>query len=111
VKVLRNGRFVKSLDLARDLRPTVESWSVGQSDKSSCHVVDGLSDCTMHSLSKIFERIIYNNISEYLHNNNLIYEYQSGFIKGHDTNKQLLHITHKILSSNNGMGTRGYFLI
>ena len=65
----------------------------------------------LNTLSKIYERIIYDSLSNHVEQNNLIYEYQSGFIKGHDTCKQLIHITHMILSNrDSNLATRGIFL-
>ena len=45
---------------------------------------------------KIFERIIYNNIFEYLTTNKLISDNQSGFKPGDSFINQLLSITHEI---------------
>ncbi|XP_074651604.1 uncharacterized protein LOC141906258 [Tubulanus polymorphus] len=45
------------------------------------------------SLSKVFERIVYNSISHHLLSNDLIYANQSGFLAGHSTADQLLAIT------------------
>ena len=46
--------------------------------------------------AKIFERIIYNRIFEYLIENNLITEIQSGFKPGDSCINQLLSITQDI---------------
>ena len=60
---------------------------------------------------KIFERIIYNNIFEYLTTNKLISDNQSGFKTGDSCINQLLSITHKIYHSlDNGLEVRGVFL-
>ena len=63
---------------------------------------------------KIFERIIYNNIFEYLATKILISENQSGFklVKTGDSSvNQLLSITHEIYHSlDNGLEVRGVFL-
>ena len=48
---------------------------------------------------KIFERIIYNNIFEYLTTNKLISDNQSGFKPGDSCVNQLLSITHEIYHS------------
>ena len=48
---------------------------------------------------KIFERIIYNNIFEYLATNKLISDNQSGFKPGDSCVNQRLSITHKIYLS------------
>ena len=61
--------------------------------------------------SKIFERIIYNNTYNYLIENNLILQNQSGFKRGDSCIKQLISITHDILNSlDEGLEVRGVFL-
>ena len=61
--------------------------------------------------SKIFERIIYNNMLKYFLDNNLITPKQSGFRPGGSCINQLLSITHDIFtSSDNGLEVRGVFL-
>ena len=60
---------------------------------------------------KIFERIIYNNLFEYLITNKLISDNQSGFNPGDSCVNQLLSITHDIYDSlDNGLEVRGVFL-
>ena len=60
---------------------------------------------------KNFERIIYNNIFEYLTTNKLISDNQSGFKPGDSCINQLLSITHEIYHSlDNGLEVRGVFL-
>jgi hypothetical protein len=45
------------------------------------------------------ERVIYKHVYNYLHQNKLIYEYQSGFLPKHSTVHQLLEIYNSILNS------------
>ena len=45
---------------------------------------------------KIFEKIIFNNLSSYLNANNLITKNQSGFRPGDSTTNQLLYLTNEI---------------
>ena len=45
------------------------------------------------------ERVIYKHVYNYLHQNRLIYEYQSGFLPRHSTVHQLLEIYNSILNS------------
>ena len=60
---------------------------------------------------KIFERIIYNRIFEYLIEKNLITENQSGFKPGDSCINQLLSITHDIYKSlDDGFEVKGVFL-
>ena len=61
--------------------------------------------------SRIFERIIYNNMLKYFLDNNLITPKQSGFRPGDSCINQLLSITHDIFTSfDNGLEVRGVFL-
>ena len=61
--------------------------------------------------SKIFERIIYDNMLKYFLDNNLITPKQSGFRPGDSCINQLLSITHDIFTSfDNGLEVRGVFL-
>ena len=61
--------------------------------------------------SKIFERIIYDNMSKYFLDNNLITPKQSGFRPGDSCINQLLSITHDIFTSfDNGLEVRRVFL-
>ena len=48
---------------------------------------------------KLFERILFNSIYNYLISNNLITANQSGFKPGDSTTNQLLYLTHIIHSS------------
>ena len=61
--------------------------------------------------AKIFERIIYNNVFEYLATKKLISDNQSGFKPGESCVNQLLSIIHGIYHSlDNGFEVRGVFL-
>ncbi len=65
----------------------------------------------LNSVSKVFERSVYEVILNHLQRNNLLFERQSGFLPGHDTQKQLIDIVHNILLNNEaGKATRGVFL-
>ncbi|MCG8431474.1 MAG: hypothetical protein MJA29_09920, partial [Candidatus Omnitrophica bacterium] len=65
----------------------------------------------LNSMSKLFERALYSPMLEHLQRNNLLFERQSGFLPGHDTQKQLTSIVHGILSNfDAGLITRGIFL-
>ena len=61
--------------------------------------------------SKIFERIMYNNMLKYFLNNNLITPKQSGFRPSDSCINQLLSITHYVFTSfDNGLEVTGVFL-
>lgn len=47
-------------------------------------------------VSKIIERIIYDQLESYLTSNNLLYEYQSGFRRGFSTDTCLIHLSDYI---------------
>ena len=60
---------------------------------------------------KMFERLLYDSLFEFLNGNNLISPCQSGFKPGDSCINQLLSITHEIYSSfDNGLQVRGVFL-
>ena len=73
-----------------------------------------IKNCRPFSLlpicSKIFERIIYDNMLKYFLDNNLISPKQSGFRPGDSCINQLLSITHIFTSFDNGLDVRGVFL-
>ena len=50
-------------------------------------------------VGKVFERIIFKNIHNFLLDNSLIYDMQSGFLPNHSTVYQLLKIFHNICIS------------
>ena len=63
--------------------------------------------------SKIFAKIIFNSLFEYLENNKLLNSNQSGFRSGDSCVHQLLPITHEIYKSfdaNPSLEVRGIFL-
>ena len=47
-------------------------------------------------VSKIYERLAYNQLYKYLQDNNLIYEYQSGFRNGYSTDSAIINLTDTI---------------
>ena len=62
---------------------------------------------------KIFEKVIYNNLFQYLEVNKFLSENQSGFRSGDSCTSQLIAITHEIYKAFDGnpsLETRGVFL-
>ena len=62
---------------------------------------------------KIFEKLIYENLYRYFHNNKLLSDNQSGFRPGDSCVSQLIAITHEIYKAFDGnacLETRGVFL-
>ena len=45
------------------------------------------------------ERVVFKHVYNFLHENNLIYKYQSGFLPGHSTTYRLVDIFHLICQS------------
>ena len=69
------------------------------------------TDLIAADLWKSFEKIIYNNIFEYLATNKLILANQSGFKPGDSCKNQLLSITHETYHLlDNGLEVKGVFL-
>lgn len=52
--------------------------------------------CILPSLSKVLEKLIKNQITDFLDDNELLNRYQSGFRKKHNTGTALLKVTHDI---------------
>ena len=50
-------------------------------------------------IGKIFERVVFKYVFNYLVENNLLYKLQSGFLPNHSTTHQLIDIYHNILLS------------
>jgi hypothetical protein len=94
-----------------------DTWKLGTlvpifKNKVSKNMVSNYRPVTLlNAIPKILERIIYNSISNHVMVNNLLFGNQSGFLPGHDTQKQLIEIVHMLKSNiNNGMETIGIFL-
>ena len=47
-------------------------------------------------MSKIFERVVYDQVYEYLDQNNILYQNQSGFRSGYSTNTALTYLNDRI---------------
>ena len=62
-------------------------------------------------ISKVVERIVYNQVDNFLLQSNILYNYQSGFRKNHSTNLCLSFLNDKVLKGfNKGLFT-GMILI
>jgi hypothetical protein len=61
------------------------------SDWKMSHVIP------LFSISKVLENIVYRHLYNHLHQNLLIYKFQSGSLPGHSTNHQLIELYHEIL--------------
>lgn len=85
---IRQGEFPNDLKGARVI-PLYKKGS--KQDPSNYRPVSILS-----SLSKIIEKIMYEQIDQYLLSQNILYEFQSGFRKSHSTDSCLLFLTDLI---------------
>jgi hypothetical protein len=81
-------------------------------NKGSKNCIDNHRPVTLlNSLSKLFERVVYEDIHYHLQVNNLLYECQYGFLSGHDTQKQWTDSVHNLLLNIESRNiTRGIFL-
>ena len=52
--------------------------------------------CLLCSIGKLLERLVFKDIYNYLHENNILYKYQAGFVPNHSTTFQLIDIYHQI---------------
>ena len=77
------------------LAHVIQVFKKGDSSLPSNYRPISLISC----VGKIMERIIYKHVYNYLHQNILIYEYQSGFLPRHSTIHQLLEMYNSILNS------------
>ena len=87
-KSLQAGVFPQSLKMA--LVCAIHK----KNEKTSCANYRPIS--LLSNIGKIFERIMYNRIEDFLDEHNIIYEYQFGFRKKYSTNHALLSITEQI---------------
>lgn len=53
----------------------------------------------LSSVGKIIERVVFKHLYNVLHENDLIYKYQSGILPGHSTTYQLIYIFHLLYHS------------
>lgn len=74
--------------------------------KSPTEIKDFRPITILPTLSKIFEVVLKNQISQFLHSNKLLSQFQSGFRPHHSTTSALLHITDDIrMNLNNKYST------
>ncbi|MEL7079446.1 MAG: reverse transcriptase family protein [Cyanobacteria bacterium J06582_2] len=87
---LASGCFPSAFKTAR-VTPLLKKPSLDPSDVKNYRPVSLLS-----FLSKTLERAIFNQLCSYLHQNNLLDPYQSGFKAGHSTETALLAVTESL---------------
>ena len=60
---------------------------------------------------KVFKKIIYNHLIDFMDHNDILYGYQFGFRKGHSTQQAIMTLVNKIISLDNGDPVIGVFFI
>ena len=102
-KSLADGVFPRTWKLA-NVSPVYKKGS--KSDKVNYRPISLLSN-----MSKVLEKIVFKRLYEYLTENRLLIEKNSGFKKKDSTTNQLLKIVHQIYQDvNDGMDTCMVFL-
>ena len=80
-----------------------------KNDKSDCGNYRPIS--LLSNISKLFERVMYVRIEDFLKSSDILYKYQFGFRKQYSTNHALLSIIEKIRTSlDNKMYSCGIFI-
>ena len=85
------GIFPKELKLAR----VVPIYKSGDSTSITNYKPISILTC----FSKIFEKIIYNHVTDFIDSNQIIYKYQFGFRQGHSTQQAIISLVEKITRS------------
>ena len=62
------------------------------------------------AISKSFEKVVFSQLYEYFHKNNLFYESQYGFLKNHSTEYAAMELTDKVLKDTDEKIFRSPFL-
>ena len=63
-------------------------------------------------VGKVFERIVFKYIYNYMLEHNIVYKFQSGFVSNHSTSHQLIELYHNIcIALENGQFTVASFVI
>ena len=102
-KSLNQGVFPSILKFA-DVCPIFK-----KNDPEKCENYRPIS--LLSNLGKIFEKVMYSRVSDFLENCNILYERQFGFRKGHSTNHALISIVEEIRKNlDNGFFTCGIFV-
>ena len=53
----------------------------------------------LNFFSKVYERVIYNNLLDFIMENNILYDKQFGFRKGHSTSHAIITMVNKVSKS------------
>jgi hypothetical protein len=101
--MLNQGKFPNELKIARVI-PVFKSG-----DPSSISNYRPIS--VLPFFSKVFEKVIYKRLVNFIDHNQIFYKYQFGFREGHNTTLALFTLTDKIIEGfNEGKYTLGIYL-
>ena len=111
-----SGVLARLFQLSIDKGCFPDSWKIAQ--VVPLHKKDELTNpnnyrpvSLLPCISKVFEKLVFNHVHQYLRDNNLITEKQSGFSPGDSTINQLINVCHNIYSAfDNGDEVIGVFL-
>ena len=102
-KCFSEGVFPSELKLAK----VVPIFKAGASNK----ITNFRPISVLSFFSKVFEKIIYNHLIDFMNHNDILYGYQFGFRKGHSTQQAIITLVNKIISClDNGDLVLGVFL-
>ena len=90
-KSIKEGVFPPELKLAKVV-------PIFKSDDSS-KITNYRSISVLSFFSKVFERVMYNNITDFIDSLNIIYKYQFGFRHKYSTQQAIITLVNKITSS------------
>ena len=90
-KSLAQGKYPSTWKIAH----VIAIFKKGDSSLPSNYRPISLISC----VGRVMEKVIYKHVYKHLHSNNLIYQYQSGFLPEHSTVHQLIELHNTILNS------------
>ena len=89
-KSMKEGVFPTELKLAK----VVPIFKSGDSSK-----ITNYRPISLSFFSKVFERVMYNHIIDFIDSLNVLYKYQFGFRHKHSTQQAIITLVNKITSS------------
>ena len=90
-KSFKEGIFPSELKLAK----VVPIFKTGESRK----ITNYRPISVLSFFSKVFEKVMYNHISDFIESVNVLYKYQFGFSQRHSTQQAIITLVNKITSS------------
>ena len=98
-RFLKDGTDVLAIPITQICNLSVKLSHFPEDKKSTKTDPKNFRPISLPSIvSKIFEKVIYDQTMEYITDNNILFKYQSGFRKNHSTDTSLSYLTDKILT-------------